>query len=100
MGIDHGFPEPHKKSLTDAAREAARSGEFRHPLHIQVAKARQINQALGGAFVAPWEVAEMPDEYLYAIESMIEEYPAAKRENDVIEAKLAEWRRSHPTYRK
>lgn len=41
--------------------ELAQSGLTYEPLVGEVLTARQINTTLGGAFVAPWELAHLPE---------------------------------------
>jgi hypothetical protein len=63
-------------------------------------KAQQVNRAAGGTVVAPWEVWDLPGEWIeaaVAITTRLEQARAAQRK---IEQKLEAWRNAHPTYRK
>ncbi len=56
--------------------------------------ARQINQILGGAFVAPWEIDQMPDEIIDAILAVNGMREVAEGLGKV-ENIFAEWRNKH-----
>jgi len=62
--------------------------------------ARKINQALGGAFVAPWEVDSLDEGTLDAIRGLVEDLPGYQAGMKQVDAVLAHWRKSHPSYRK
>jgi hypothetical protein len=43
---------------------------------IRIIRAQKINQVVGGAAVMPWEVDELPDEWLDVFVGMVDELPA------------------------
>ena len=62
-------------------------------------RARMINMQCGGAFVAPWQVEQIDQEWLdvfYGLTNL----PDLKKNYNEFEQTLAERRRSNPTYRK
>ena len=79
---------------------AARSGNTDHPLISRITLSRMINQALGGAFVAPWEVDELPVEFIDAVIAVATELPQIRSNMGKVEDIKARWRAGHPTYRK
>jgi hypothetical protein len=54
-------------------------------------KAKQINQACG-AQIAPWEVDEIPEEWLDAAEALMTDLPQMARGYQQIEDYKAKWR--------
>lgn len=56
-------------------------------------QARQINQALGGAFVGPWDVDELPDEWLDAFRGLAVDLPGMREGKAKVEERLVEWRK-------
>lgn len=78
----------------------AKTGRVADPLLVDILTARLINQAFGGAFIAPWEVGMLPDEIIDAIRAWAIDYPAYKDGTKKVEDYMARWRASHPTYRK
>ena len=63
---------------------------------VEMLLAQRINQAAGGAVIAPWEVMDLPEAYLDAAEALtvgMVGYGQARRRVDEIKAR---WRNSHP----
>lgn len=54
-----------------------------------------VNRALGGAFVAPWEVDDLPPEVLDPILALATELPGMRQGLQTIESKKAEIRRRY-----
>lgn len=54
-----------------------------------------MNRALGGAFVAPWEVDELPPEVLDPIMALALELPSMRKGLGSIEAKKDAIRKQH-----
>ena len=50
--------------------------------------------------ISAWEVDELPDEFVDACQSIIEDLPSMKRGNAKIEEHMAKVRSEHPQYRK
>lgn len=46
---------------------------------IRIIRAQKINQVIGGAAVMPWEVDELPEEWLDLFTGMVDELPAVSR---------------------
>lgn len=67
---------------------------------VNVLLARQINQALGGPFVSPWEVGELDDATIDVITSTIKDLPSMQEGLRKIEQVKDRIRRAHPTYSK
>ena len=88
-----------KKSLDDALLTAARTGQTEHPQLRAVMRARLVNTQCGGAFVLPWEVDQIDEEWL-AVFYGLSNLPDLKKNYNDFEKTLAEKRRNHPTYRK
>lgn len=57
--------------------------------------ARTINQAAGGAVIAPWQVAELPDTWLDLFQAMSTDMPQAAAAIGKIEARKAQIRAEH-----
>lgn len=54
--------------------------------------ARQVNLALGGPFVAPWEVKDLPADFIDAAVGVTQRLPGFVAARQGMDAKLAEWR--------
>lgn len=54
-----------------------------------------VNRTLGGAFVAPWEVDEMPPEVLDPILALATELPNMRKGVQTIESKKQAIREAH-----
>jgi len=55
---------------------------------------------MGGFAIWPWEVDEITDEWLASFESLEMGLPTLQKEKDDWEARLANFRRQHPTFQK
>jgi hypothetical protein len=64
-----------------------------------VLRARQINQAAGGTVIAPWEVDDLPDEWIDTIAGFSTQLPDFRATQRKIDDRLNEWRKRHPGYR-
>lgn len=80
--------------------ELAREGTTTDPTFAAYFRAQQINHAAGGAVVAPWEVHLLDEEWTEAARLLAIELPKKKQFYAEGEKKAAEWRNSHPAYRK
>jgi hypothetical protein len=67
---------------------------------VDIMRARLINYTLGGAFVEPGEVADLPPEFIEAIQGLTSDLGEMKKGFAKEEDIFAKWRQSHPTYRK
>ena len=80
--------------------ELAQVGATSNPMLVKIDKARMVNSVLGGAAGMPWEIDDIPDEWLYAFEGITLRLPKMTAGLQKIEGFKAKWRASHPTYRK
>jgi len=80
--------------------DVARRGATQHPALRQILTAQIINRTLGGVVVRPWEVDELPDEWIDTIMALATELPGYRKGLATVEDVLSKWRQSHPTYRK
>ncbi len=94
-GNDHRVQARPKKSLTAGALDLARRRGTAHPLLKAYLQARQVNQAAGGTVIAPWEVDELPEEWLDAAEALIVETVEMRQGYAEIEDHLGKWRAEH-----
>ena len=67
---------------------------------IQIFKARKVNMAHGGTVIGAWDVDDLPDEFIDACKSIIEDLPGMKKGTAKIDAHMAKVRSEHPQYRK
>ena len=61
--------------MTSQILDAAQFGKARGMTAL-IVRTRQINAMLGTG-LAPWELAEMPEEWMTALEMWMDEYPKA-----------------------
>jgi hypothetical protein len=57
-----------------------------------IIQAQMINRVLGGALVAPWEVDELPNEWLDVFRAMAVELPELRQGKQRVQERLAQWR--------
>ena len=67
---------------------------------VNILAARKFNLMLGGAFVAPWQLSDIPDEWIEATTMMSDGLPKMRAGLSEIETLKASIRANHPTYRK
>lgn len=79
--------------------EAASTHQTDHPRWKMIMLAEQINRRSGGALVAPWELEQLPDEWLDAYDILLRGVPQTKYKNP-LENLFVKFRRQHPSYRK
>lgn len=80
--------------------QLAQHGWTDEPVLASILMAKQINQALGGAFVAPWEVDQLDECLVDALRGLVEDLPEYKKNIQKVDDILTHWRNSHPSYRK
>ena len=61
---------------------------------IDLVYARKMNLILGGAFIAPWEISQMPEDAILQVFSL-EKIQSMKAGYEKVEQKFAEWRTKH-----
>ena len=76
------------------------TGRTTHPLLTQIALARTINLASGGAVIAPWEVDQLPETWLDAFRFSVSDLQVATRARQKIQDVHSAWLAKHPTYGK
>ena len=82
-------------ALLDLSRGAGPDDEILSAVLL----ARRINRILGGAFISPWEIGDLPEDAIESILS-IEQVPAFQSGRAKVEKSMRDWRESHPAYRK
>jgi hypothetical protein len=65
------------------------------PLLSAFLLAKQINLAAGGTVVAPWEVGELPEEWIEAARGLTLTLPEMRAGKEQVEDHLAHWRKRH-----
>lgn len=83
--------------MNAALLDLSRLGETSEELLANVLLARRINRVLGGAFVSPWEVNDLPDDEIDRILS-IEEIGAYQAGRQQVENSMRNWRENNPAY--
>lgn len=51
------------------------NGKTQQEMLVQISRAQRINRAMGGIVVLPWEVDQVPDEWLMAFEALSDRLP-------------------------
>jgi hypothetical protein len=62
---------------------------------VQFYQAKAINMAAGGSVVSPWEVGELPDEWVDMAVGMTHRLPRYQKSQKKVDDHLAAWRREH-----
>jgi hypothetical protein len=62
--------------------------------------ARKVNLAHGGALVGAWEIPQLDEATLVIMQAFVDDFSGMQGGQAKVEAHLANWRNSHPTYRK
>jgi len=78
--------------MTAALLAVSGGGAAGDPLVDDVLLARQVNRILGGPFVAPWELGDLPQDLLLAVRGLAVDLPiflAARRD---AEKRADKWR--------
>jgi hypothetical protein len=74
-----------------------------HPLIGDVVRARRANRVVGFVVIAPWQVANLTEEWLAVLDGLSETQKAQESEalaKAAAERVFAKRRAAHPTYRK
>jgi len=58
---------------------------------IRIIRAQKINQVVGGAAVMPWEVDELPEEWIDLFNGMVDELPAVTQMVEEQKQARSEW---------
>ncbi len=78
----------------------AKTGQSAHPLIKAIWLARVINQQSGGAVIAPWEVQDVPDEWLDVFKGLEQDLPEMQKVEQKKQSMFEAMRKNHPSYRK
>lgn len=57
--------------------------------------AQHVNQAAGGTVVTPWEVDELPMEWIEAANGLMLELPGMRKGRQTVDKILEKWRKEH-----
>ena len=97
---DHPAQDPRKKRLTAALEALAQGREARHSRLDSLTLARLINKIHGGAVVTAMEVDQLDETWIDLFIGVGVDLPNMQRRQKAIQARFAEFERSHPTYGK
>lgn len=62
---------------------------------MRVLRAQQINRVLGGAFVAPWEVDELPGDWMDALLALMQRLPQLQEGKKKVANAFERFRKDH-----
>ena len=107
MGSTQGAHGSEKKSLADALDEIEKTGRTSHEYFVAISLARKVNAVCGFGAVAPWEVGELTEDWMDALDGLYV-YEREKAEKDRqedaskenFERVLARRRAENQSYRK
>ena len=107
MGSTQGAHGSEKKSLADALDEIEKTGRTSHEYFVNISLARKVNAVCGFGAVAPWEVGELTEDWMDALDGLYvyerdkadkDRQEDASKEN--FERVLARRRAENQSYRK
>lgn len=75
--------------------DLARKRGTAHPLLSAYLIAQRINRASGGSVIAPWEVDNLPDEWLDAAEMLVDDVRQMAQGYRQVDNVLEKWRAEH-----
>ncbi len=70
----------------------ARRGSTNDPILAAIYTAQNVNAALGGQFVTPWDVGQLPQEWVDACIAMSVDLPKMKANMKEMDDFLANWK--------
>ena len=79
--------------MSAALVEIARANQTSDPLLGAIFLARSINEQVGGALVAPWEVAQLPGDWLDAFSLLRTDLTRMRQNLREFDQYVASWRR-------
>jgi len=79
--------------MTPALLSLAEGGGTQEPLLVGFLLAQKINTAAGGAFIAPWEIGELPAEWIEAAMALNDRLPGMRQGKAKVADYLAKWRK-------
>ena len=80
-------------------RAALQTGATTEPTLRCIFLSEDINRRSSGAVVKPWEVDDLPEEFILAYQTLFREIGNQKKKKRM-EGLFLDFRRKHPTYRK
>lgn len=83
--------------MDDTVDAALKNKSTADPFLAAIFRAEYINHRAGGAVIAPWEVKDLPDEWLIAYEAL-QDAPAREAQRKRLEKYHDEFKRNHPQY--
>lgn len=86
--------------MTPAFLSLAEGRGTSDPILSAIWLSKRINAELGGAFVAPWDVFDLPGDWLDTLTGMTTSLPAMAEGKARVENVLERWRQAHPQYRR
>lgn len=70
----------------------ARRGSANDPILAAIYTAQNVNAALGGQYVTPWDVGQLPQEWIDACIAMSADLPKMKANMKEMDDFLASWK--------
>jgi hypothetical protein len=78
--------------MSAALLSVARRGATDDPILAGIFKAQNVNTALGGQFVTPWDVGQLPQEWIEACMAVNNKLPEIKSGMKEMNDFLAKWK--------
>ena len=91
LRTDQRAPGGAKKLIESSLLEIVQAGMTSDEWVIAINTAKLVNEALGGPFVAPWEVKNLPDELVERILALANDLPGMKEGQKRVEEIRAKW---------
>lgn len=79
--------------MTRACLMLAKGKGTDEPHLVAILQAQLVNRLMGGVMVTPWNVDELPNDWLDAFDALVWELPSMREGQAKINAKLAELRK-------
>lgn len=65
--------------MTSALLDLSRGDGASHPLLADIELAQMINRVSGGAVIAPWQIGELPEDWLDLFRGLVVQLPQMRR---------------------
>lgn len=85
--------------MTPALMGLARNESIRHPMVADILRANEINRICGGAVISPWEIDDLPMDWLDTFEGLAVDLPKMRKGQGQVESFKERWRKQHPQWR-
>lgn len=66
-----------------------------NPYLVGIVRAKQINQQVGGFMIAPWDISELPEDWLLVFDGLANQLPELQVAQNKVTDKLAELRKRY-----